>query len=163
MLNLLAEALIDISNFGFLLFVFIFTYSILGMEWFSNKAKFNYEWHIDFEEGEFIESNFNTFIEAFSTVFIVLTGETWCETYYKHYRGVSGPLSFIFFISLKLIGTYIVLLLFLAILIEYFDEDSINQEFIEEKRIYNNSIILNKIKSTFWNMFKMRSRIYDIK
>lgn len=98
------------------------------MEWFAYNARFDSDWTVDLVNGKFIDQNFNTFIEAFTTVFVVLTGDNWADIYYKHFRGVSSPLSSFFFLTLKLVGQYILLLLLLAILIEHFDEDSLNED-----------------------------------
>ena len=59
-------------------------------------------------------------------MFIVLTGDNWTTIYIDHYRVVGEALSSFFFISLILLGQYILLMLFIAILVENFDEDSIN-------------------------------------
>ena len=59
-------------------------------------------------------------MEGFATTFTILTGDNWCDIFYKHYRGVSRIKSSFFFMTLKIIGGYILLLLVLAILIEHF-------------------------------------------
>jgi hypothetical protein len=52
----------DISTFVILLIVFIFTYTILGMELFAYKVKFNSNNELDLsDKGKYIDSNFNTF------------------------------------------------------------------------------------------------------
>lgn len=51
LLTSLGEAIIDLNSFLVLLFLFIFTYSILGMEWFANKAIFDLDNKIDLEGG----------------------------------------------------------------------------------------------------------------
>ena len=56
----------------------------------------------------------------------MLTGDSWTDIFYKHYRGVSSPLASLFFLTLKLIGEYILLMLLLAILIEHFDDESLS-------------------------------------
>ena len=127
MIKLVGYATKEMSNFCILLFLFLFTFSIIGMDNFAYKAKFNENWKYD-SNGTYINENFNTFIEAFTTVFVVLTGDNWCDIFYKHYRGVSSYTSALFFLLLKIIGEYILLLLLLAILIEYLDEDSLNSE-----------------------------------
>ena len=126
MIKLLGKAVVDISTFCVLLFLFIFTYSILGMEWFAYYARFDSNWKVDLENGKFIDQNFNTFIEAFTTVFVILTGDNWCDIFYKHYRGVNSISSAFFFLTYKIVGQFILLLLLLAILIEHFDEESLN-------------------------------------
>lgn len=65
-------------------------------------------------------------MEAFTTSFVVLTGDNWCDIFYKHFRGISSVMSTFFFIVFKIIGQYGLLLLLVAIIIESFDEDSLN-------------------------------------
>jgi hypothetical protein len=99
------------------------------MEWFSYKAKFNKNNELDFgENGAWIDSNFNTFLEAFLTVFSCLTGDNWSQVYAMHYVAAGPLLSTLFFLTLIIVGFYILLMLFVAILVENFEEDSINQE-----------------------------------
>lgn len=126
MLTQLGHAVIDISTFCVLLFLFIFTYTILGMEWFAHLIKFDYLSKPNLKDGLSINQNFDSFIQAVTTVFVVLTGDGWCDIFYKHYRAKSGPLASFFFLTLKIVGEYILLLLLLAILIEHFDEESLN-------------------------------------
>ena len=72
------------------------------------------------EKGKYLDANFNTIYESFITVFIVLTGDSWTDIYYRHYIGVNKISSTIFFISLIIIGQYILLMLFVAILVDNF-------------------------------------------
>ena len=55
MIKMLGKAVVDISTFSVLLFLFIFTYSILGMEWFAYLARFDSEWHVDLEHGKYMD------------------------------------------------------------------------------------------------------------
>jgi len=64
----------EIGNFTVLLFLFIFTYSVLGMELFCEKVKFNEDGDYDLA-GESPRANFDNFLNAFTTIFIVLVGD----------------------------------------------------------------------------------------
>lgn len=116
----------DVSAFSILLFLFMFIYSLLGMELFGFKAKFNSHGFIDMDDGDDPDSNFNNFLEAFTTVFVVLTNDGWTTIYYNYYRATGSAVSTVYFISLIILGQKVLLNLFLAILLENFDEDSIN-------------------------------------
>ena len=59
-------------------------------------------------------------------VFEVLTGDNWNDKFFRYYRTVNGALATIFFITLMIVVNYVLLMLFIAILVENFDEDSIN-------------------------------------
>ena len=57
-----------------------------------------------------------------------MTGDTFGDIFYKHWRAAGGVLSSFFFVTLTLVGQNILLMLFLAILVQNFDEASINQQ-----------------------------------
>jgi hypothetical protein len=51
MLQKIAMSLKDIGNFSVLLFLFLFTYTLLGMEIFSYKVMFNKDGELDLNNG----------------------------------------------------------------------------------------------------------------
>jgi Ion transport protein len=76
LLETMVHTLRDVASFSVLLLLFIFILTLLGMELFSNKVKINpLTNYVDFENGISPEVNFDTFINAFSAVFIVLTND----------------------------------------------------------------------------------------
>ena len=110
----------------------MFTYTILGLEIFSNTLRFSYNNeprtpfdgpHEDTSDVfDVPPTNFNTFIQSTLSVFIVLANDGWTNIYYDHYR-TSGPaITNFFFISLVILGQLILFNLFLAILLKEFDE-----------------------------------------
>ena len=121
MLVKIGKSLKDISNFSVLLFLFLFTYSLLGMELFAQRVKFNEDGLVDIINGESPRENFDDLPHAFTTIFIVLTGEDWNAVMYSHIRA-SGMIASVFFISLVIFGNFILLNLFLAILLKNFEE-----------------------------------------
>lgn len=91
------------------------------MELFGYRVKINADDEIDLVNGTFPDSHFNTFSDAFISVFIVLAIDGWSTIYFNHFRAVSVVASTIYFISLYIIGQCILLNLFLAFLVENFD------------------------------------------
>jgi hypothetical protein len=71
------RTLTDIASFSVLLFLIIFTYTLVGLEVFSNKAKFDKNDHLDLENGNSPVYNFDDFVEAFTTIFIIFTNDSW--------------------------------------------------------------------------------------
>lgn len=112
----------DVSTFSILLVLFIFIYTLLGMELFAYKVKYDSNGKIDMENGSYTDDNFNTFYQSFLMIFTVLTGDSWGDKYFRYFRNVNPVLSTLFFISLLVIGQYLLLMLFIAILVENFDE-----------------------------------------
>ena len=67
---------INTSSFTCLLFFVMFIYTLLGLEFFANKAKFNPETNqVDLEEGVSPMFNFDNFLNSFTTVFVILTND----------------------------------------------------------------------------------------
>ena len=88
LLKLIRKSLVNLYAFAILLLMFLIIFTILGCENFAYLAKFDKNWNIDYEHGKFVDQNYNTFIEGFTTTFVILTGDNWCDIFYKHYRGV---------------------------------------------------------------------------
>lgn len=90
--------------------------------------------YVDWANGSSPQYNFDTFINSFATVFIVLTNESMSQIYYDYYRTVGDATSTIYFLSLVIIGQKILLNLFLAILLENFDEGALKQDMHENEQ-----------------------------
>lgn len=77
------------------------------------------------------QTNFNSFLEAFISVFIVLSNDGWTRIYISHYRQTNTPVtSTIFFFSLLICGQFILLNLFISVLINNFEELSVKNDLI---------------------------------
>ena len=120
----------DITNFTILMLIFMFIFSLLGMEMFAYRIKFNSQNKDyplspidvpDINKGWYPRSNFNTLLNAMITVFGILIGENWNSTMYDHLRAGSKT-AYVFFISWFIFGNLILLNLFLAILLKNFAE-----------------------------------------
>ncbi|CDW83245.1 voltage-gated ion channel superfamily [Stylonychia lemnae] len=122
MLQKIAMSLKDIGNFSVLLFLFLFTYTLLGMEIFSYKVKFAKDGSIDLDNGQSPRQNFDNFLHGFVTIFIVLIGDNWNTIMYTFYN-VQGGIAALFFVTLQVFGKYVLLNLFLAILLQNFEDD----------------------------------------
>lgn len=75
----------DVASFAILLSLFMFIYTLLGLELFGYKAKFDMNGNVDMN-GTSLMYNFDTFLNSFTTVFIVLTNDSWQYMYYQHSR-----------------------------------------------------------------------------
>jgi len=124
LLNTIIGSLKDISSFSILLFLFMFTYLLLGMELFANKVKYNSNDKFDLVNGTSPKQNFDNFWNALLTIFIVLTGQNWDSIMYSFARPF-GAVAVVFFVSFVVIGQMILLNLFLAILLKNFDESKV--------------------------------------
>uniref|UniRef100_A0A7S3D7M4 Uncharacterized protein n=2 Tax=Palpitomonas bilix TaxID=652834 RepID=A0A7S3D7M4_9EUKA len=112
------------------LIVFIFIFSLLGMQLYGGSFPYS-----DPEE----RSNFDTFFPSkygfggVITIFQMLTGENWNSVMYSG-MSANGVFDFIYFLLVVVLGIYIVMNLFLAILLEGFSDtsstDSMNKSVI---------------------------------
>lgn len=67
--------------------------------------------------------NFNTIYDSLTTIFILLTAESWNWIMYDNIRGL-GFMYSIYFVAVMIIGNYILFKLCIAILIYNFSESS---------------------------------------
>lgn len=110
------------------LFMYIFT--LMGMQFFAGKIKFD-DNDLPSDDGSSPRYNFNTFFRAFLSVFIILTGENWNEMMYDAMRSTDVLASF-YFIIVIVMGSIIMLQLLVAILINNFDD---SHKLAEKRRI----------------------------
>ena len=97
----------ELSNFSLLMALFIFFYATMGMHLFGGKL-------VDTEEEP--RSHFDDFGWSLVTVFQILTGENWNTVMYDAMHN-EGDLAVLYFVSLTVIGGYMTLNLFLAVLL----------------------------------------------
>ena len=118
----------DIWIFSIFLLLFCFLFALLGMELFAYSCKVTSSDTIDMVNGSYPNKNFNTFYQSFLTVFVLLTMDSWSGTMLDYYRAANPVLALIFFLSFMIIGQYLIFNLFLAILLQNFDEDSVESD-----------------------------------
>lgn len=127
--DLLAKMIVtfkDIQYFAMLLILFMFIFTLLGMELFAFKVNYNNsdkERPVDefYKEGFYPRASFNDFPTGFTTIFIVFIGEDWNSVMYDHARS-QGHYVIPIFIFIFIVGNLILLNLFLAILLKNFEE-----------------------------------------
>jgi hypothetical protein len=108
-------------------------YTILGMELFSNTLRFDLDGipippFGDHENTSINNSvpnwNFNNFLSATLAVFVVLANDGWTVIYFDHFRVNGGFTSSVYFLSLIIIGQFVLFNLFLSILLKEFGENN---------------------------------------
>jgi hypothetical protein len=112
MLEIIYRSLPAVGNCSFVLLLFMFIYTILGMQVFGGQMRGE-------RFDEVPRHNFDSFLWAFVTVFQVLTGENWNEVLYDGMRATHWTAA-IYFVTCVTIGNYILLNLFQAILLQNF-------------------------------------------
>jgi len=162
LLKTIGRTMRDIRDFSILVLLFIVIYSLLGMEMYAEKIKINEFDKFDASAGS-PQSNFDNFMEAFASVFIVLANDGWSPIFFNHYRFANGASSILFFVTLLMFGQFILLNLFLAVMLQNFEEDSVDQELDKKKKKKRvnekQNIILTKIAFIYkWTTSKICSK-----
>lgn len=103
------ESFASIFSFCSVLVVFIFVFTVLGMQLFGGKPEF---WNV--------RPNFNTFGDSFLSVFEILTGSRWYKLMLIAMSGSSGVSAAVYFILWSFIGSFVLLNLVSAMLIDTF-------------------------------------------
>jgi voltage-dependent calcium channel T type alpha-1I len=126
MLRVIISTLRDVSNITLLMGFFLLIYMLIGMELFAFNVPVYHSGNIIYQP------SFNSFLDAFLSVFIVLANDGWVATYLDHYRATNSYLASAFFISLLIFGQLILLNLFISVLIENFEQLSVKNDLVEK-------------------------------
>lgn len=124
-LRVIGRTISQFIYLAMLLLLLTLIFALIGMQIFGGK--------FDFEEGK-PRANFDSFFAAFLSVFQVMTVENWHVVMYNGIRAV-GPAASIYFVSWVFLGNFVLLNLFLAILL-----DSFNQEVNNDTENLNTSL-----------------------
>ena len=100
---------------------FMYIFALIGMSSFAGKIKFNEHDELDLENGESPRENFDSLGNSLLTIFEVLIGSDWSLVMYNCIRAL-GTKCAIYFILLVIMGTIILMNLFLAIMLGNFDK-----------------------------------------
>ena len=100
-----------------LLLLLIFIFSLLGMSLFGGAYTADNGW----TEGEPPRTNFDSMIGSMLTVFVVISGENWNDVW-SQTSSVVGQWCAPYFVVLVVLGNYVVLNLFVAILLGGFSD-----------------------------------------
>jgi predicted membrane protein len=99
------------------------------------------------DNGRYPRSNFNTALESFLSVFIVLANDGWTKIFFDYYRATNPIGATLFFLFILFLGQFMLLNLFIAILIENFEQLSVRHNFSKQLRKIKSAAI-HKI---IWN------------
>lgn len=134
LLETMRKTLPDILNFMLLLSLFLYVYALIGMQLFANRMRFDPETGDPlklsdpaFHEVEPARANFDSLLWAFITVFRVVAEEDWNAIWYDAWRG-AGWHAFFYFSSCIVIGNFVLLSLFVAILLSNFESKRLERD-----------------------------------
>ena len=123
--EILAKILVtvkDVSTFSVLLLMFMFIFTLLGMELFGHKQRFLDDLPVDPEsdEGESPRPNFDNIGMGFTAIFAIAIGDDWNYLMAQAWRA-EGFIAIVFYPVVFIFMNLILLNLFLAILLQNFE------------------------------------------
>jgi len=124
-LNTVASSMGSLLPLSIILVLFMFIYSLLGMQLYGGNFFFPgrgecASWERHANGCSIPRANFDQFITAMVAIFQMMTGEDWNVVMYDGIASSSSG-SFFYFMILVVFGNYIILNLFLAILLSGFE------------------------------------------
>jgi hypothetical protein len=168
LLLMIMQSVMDVTNAVALLGIIMFIFTLLGMQLFGGKMKWYY---YGTSPSDKAKAHFDSFWWGFVTVFQVLTGENWNEVLYNTMWALDQPeedghqvMAVIYFILLNVVGNYMILNLFLAILLANFEGGDEEEEEEETKVKKENADDTKEIEMKAIDHTKVRmknSKTYD--
>jgi hypothetical protein len=107
-----------------IMIIFVYIFSLLGMQFFAGKLRFGTNGLYDPINGEVPRQNFDTIMWSTTTVLQILIGDDWSLVMFNCMLA-TGWYSCFYFVCLILFGFIILMNLFQAILIGNFEEASV--------------------------------------
>jgi hypothetical protein len=128
-IKVINSALQSFSYILLLTFLFIFIFSLLGMQFFGGQLRNNIQP---------IRENYDNFQSSFLVTFQILTLENWNNVLYSLLLSpVNSAITIIYLVLWIFIGNYVFLNLFLAILLDKFEEQwRLDKDNLRDKRYY---------------------------
>lgn len=68
--------------FGLLFLVFLYLFTLIGMEIFAFQVRIDSNGVPNPEEGSYADANFNNFLEGFYVVFVILVNDGWSTIFF---------------------------------------------------------------------------------
>ena len=121
MVDKIALSVADIGSFSVLVFLFLFTFTLLGVELYANTVKVDSTGTVDPNAALSPRPNFDNIMQSFICIFYIMIGDNW-DSYAQPYIIGTNQGAGWFFTTIFIIGKTILLNLFLAILLENFEE-----------------------------------------
>jgi len=119
LLQTVINSLSSITNLAMLILLYMFIYSLIGKSYFFGDLMN--------EDGNLSRYHFNNIANSMLVIFIILTGENWNDVMRTLYNA-HGWTAIIFVVSAVIVGNFIMLNLFLAILLKNIEEAEMEEQ-----------------------------------
>jgi hypothetical protein len=134
LLENLYETLVNIKTYALLLVIILYIYVLLGLAFFGNLARINHTTlELDPEHGHSPLYHFDTVMQSIFTTFVIFTNDGQSIIFYNFYRAVSLSLAILWWLTFVIVTQKMLLNLFLAILLEKFEEADTRQKMAEDE------------------------------
>jgi hypothetical protein len=142
----LMYSLPSLWNIGLLLLVVHFVYAVVGMHLFKLKGDTS-DWDI-----ESYQASFQDFTLAFGTLFRISSGDGWTDVYARYLEEAESKTAvYIFFMSFFLLGALVMINLFIAVILDSFNEE-------KEAMAREKDLKMIKVWRTIWQRYDNESR-----
>ena len=155
LIDIIAESISGLVYLSIILGVVIYTLSVIGMNLFQNE----YAEYYDTPE-TMPRWNYQDFYHSFILLFRILCGE-WIELLYETLNATDGnQWPVIFYLGALVLGNFLVLNLFLALLLNAFGEESIKEKSGAAAEANDGNVSLTqKIKNKIFNIRKKKHKL----
>ncbi|XP_075240737.1 sodium channel protein 1 brain-like isoform X3 [Convolutriloba macropyga] len=130
LLSIIGSTLGALGNLTLILIIIIYIFAVIGMQLLGDgytEAKWANLTTIANEPSEVPRWNFKDFFHSFMMVFRILCGE-WIEALFDCMRVKGEPTCMIIFIATLIVGNFLVLNLFLALLLNKFGQENLKKQ-----------------------------------
>lgn len=153
----------SILPFLCLLCVLLYTYTMVGLELFAYKARIEKETGlVDPATGEAPLFNLDTFLDSFTSVFMMLINDNGSLIYYTYYRAVSPVKATLFWLTFVILGSKIMLNLFIAILLQNFTEGDLKARVYKHQQASPVHLVSRKVKELYERLASKCSTFFSI-
>ncbi|XP_063675163.1 sodium channel protein type 9 subunit alpha-like isoform X8 [Bolinopsis microptera] len=154
LIDIIAESISGLVYLSIILGVVIYTLSVIGMNLFQNE-------YSEYYNSETMPRwNYQDFYHSFILLFRILCGE-WIELLYETLNATNGDQwPVIFYLGALVLGNFLVLNLFLALLLNAFGEESIKEKSGAAAEANDGNVSLTqKIKNKIFNIRKKKHKL----
>ena len=161
-IKVIGNSIDDFVYIALLLLLFLYIYTLLGMQIFGGQFKFERKNEIFENSHDNTRQNFDNFFNSFKSVFQIMTIENWQEIMFLCFRS-RAPKAFtiLFLITWIILGNYVLLNLFFAILLNGFSLKEAEKEIIFDDVDEKEEI--NKLKENEEKSSPMKKSFYSKK
>jgi hypothetical protein len=155
----------EMGYYVLLLFIMIYVFSLIGMNFFKGTLKFDPVNNKYSNQGKIPKVNFENMYQSMVAVFVLITGDNWTDVMFMCLRSpkTSKVVVYVFFITVIVFLNIIMLNLVIAFLVYIFENSRKKFQFQDRNRQINEYLKARKIKNSmsfsYFPDFELRGMI----